>query len=156
MNSLCCRCPGVPRKTVRVDLVADVSKYLSVFFSRFGETESIAAIVMMMWKYRVEVKQEPEHAGETREQCFARITSSQQYMSQTYAMSSPSYLLRAELSFSPDRVPLVFKRRWLFTWILTFGPLLHRNLFYYLLIVSCESWSPRLTYSKGITLNSGK
>ena len=47
---------------------------------------------MMMWKYRVEVKQEPEHVGETREQCLARITSSELYISQTYAMSSPSYL----------------------------------------------------------------
>ena len=99
------------RKTVRVDVVADVVKYLSVCFPRFFETESIAVITMMMWKYRVEVKQEPEHVGETREQCFARITSSEQYLSNTYAMSSPSYLLRTELYFSPDRVPLVFKRR---------------------------------------------
>ena len=109
--ALYCRCPGVPRKTVRVDVVADVVKYLCVCFPRFFETESIAVITMMMWKYRVEVKQEPEHVGETREQCFARITSSEQYLSNTYAMSSPSYLLRTELSFSPDRVPLVFKRR---------------------------------------------
>jgi cytochrome P450 len=65
---------------------------------RFFETESIAVITMMMLKYRVEVKQEPEFVGETLEQCFARITSSEQYLSNT-----------------PDRVPLVFKRRQLFT-----------------------------------------
>ncbi|KAN0127114.1 Cytochrome P450, partial [Lactarius tabidus] len=61
---------------------------------RFFETEGIAIITMMMLKYRVEVKQDPEFAGETLEQCFARITSSEQYLSNT-----------------PDRVPLVFKRR---------------------------------------------
>jgi hypothetical protein len=70
---------------------------------------------MMMLKYRVEVKQEPEFVGETLEQCFARITSSEQYLSNTYAMSLPAYLLSPELSFRPDRVPLVFKRRQLFT-----------------------------------------
>ncbi|KAN0127112.1 cytochrome P450 [Lactarius tabidus] len=61
---------------------------------RFFETESIAVITMMMLKYRVEVKQEPEFAGETLEQRFARITASEQYLTNT-----------------PDRVPLVFKRR---------------------------------------------
>jgi hypothetical protein len=58
------------------------------FFSRFFETESIAVITMMMLKYRVEVKQEPEFAGETLEQRFARITASEQYLTNTYAMSS--------------------------------------------------------------------
>jgi cytochrome P450 len=61
---------------------------------RFFETESIAVITMMMLKYRVEVKQEPEFAGETLEQCFARITASEQKLTNT-----------------PNRVPLVFKRR---------------------------------------------
>jgi len=61
---------------------------------RFFETESVAVITMMMLKYRVEVKEEPEFNGETFEQRFARITSSEQYLSNT-----------------PDRVPLVFKRR---------------------------------------------
>jgi hypothetical protein len=105
----------VPRKTVRADLViADVANYLCIYassFFRFFETEGIAVITMMMLKYRVEVKQDPEFAGETLEQCFARITSSEQYLSNTYAMSSLSYLLRPEFSCRPDRVPLVFKRR---------------------------------------------
>jgi len=61
---------------------------------RFFETESIAVITMMMLKYRVEVKEEPEFAGETFEQRFARVTASEQYLTNT-----------------PTRVPLVFKRR---------------------------------------------
>ncbi|KAH8991730.1 cytochrome P450 [Lactarius akahatsu] len=43
---------------------------------RFFETESIAAITMMMSRYRVEVKEEPEFIGETFEQRYARITAS--------------------------------------------------------------------------------
>jgi len=61
---------------------------------RFFETESVAVITMMMFKYRVELKEEPEFIGETFEQRFARITSSEQLLSNT-----------------PNRVPLVFKRR---------------------------------------------
>jgi hypothetical protein len=79
----------VPRETVRADLaVADVAKYscLFTFFFRFFETESIAAITMMMLKYRVEVKEEPEFISETFEQRFARITASEQYLTNTYAM----------------------------------------------------------------------
>ena len=68
-------------------------------------------ITMMMSKYRVEVKEEPEFIGETFEQRFARITASELYITTTYAMTSPSCLLRPESSFRPTRVPLVFKRR---------------------------------------------
>ena len=66
---------------------------------------------MMMLKYRVEVKEEPEYIGETFEQRFARITASEQYLTNTYATSSLSYWLQPEFSLSPNRVPLVFKRR---------------------------------------------
>ena len=90
----------------------ETAKYLlTLFFLRFFETEGIATITMMMLKYRVEVKEEPEFIGETFEQRFARITSSEQMLTNTYAMSSPSCLPRPEFSFSPTRVPLVFKRR---------------------------------------------
>jgi hypothetical protein len=62
-----------------------IRAYLPFFF-RFFETESIAAITMMMLKYRVEVKEEPEFISETFEQRFARITASEQYLTNTYAM----------------------------------------------------------------------
>ncbi|KAH9172788.1 cytochrome P450 [Lactarius sanguifluus] len=61
---------------------------------RFFETESVAAITMMILKYRVEVKEEPEFLGETFEQRYARITAFDQL-----------------LNTAPRRVPLVFKRR---------------------------------------------
>ncbi|KAH9035825.1 cytochrome P450 [Lactarius hengduanensis] len=61
---------------------------------RFSETESIAVITMMMSKYRVEIKEDPEFIGETFEQRFARVTASEQLLTNT-----------------PGRVPLVFKRR---------------------------------------------
>jgi hypothetical protein len=78
---------------------------------RFFETESIAAITMMMLRYRVEVKEEPEFVSETFEQRFARVTASEQYLTNTYAMSLLSCLPQPELSLSPSRVPLVFKKR---------------------------------------------
>ncbi|KAH9054823.1 cytochrome P450 [Lactarius vividus] len=61
---------------------------------RFFETESIAVITMMLLKYRVEIKEESEFIGETFEQRFARVTASEQLLTNT-----------------PSRVPLVFKRR---------------------------------------------
>lgn len=41
---------------------------------RFFETESIAAITILISKYRIEIKEEPEFAGETFEERFARVT----------------------------------------------------------------------------------
>ena len=68
-------------------LVVDkAAKYL--LFFRFFETESIAVITMMVLKYRVEIKEEPEFIGETFEQRFARITSSEQKLTNTYAICS--------------------------------------------------------------------
>ncbi|KAH9008126.1 cytochrome P450, partial [Lactarius pseudohatsudake] len=61
---------------------------------RFFETESVAAITMMILRYRVELKEEPEFLGETFEQRYARITAFDQL-----------------LNTAPRRVPLVFKRR---------------------------------------------
>ncbi|KAI9456378.1 cytochrome P450 [Lactarius psammicola] len=55
---------------------------------------SSVAITMMISRYRVEVKEEPEFVGETFEQRYARITASDQMLTNT-----------------PRRVPLVFKRR---------------------------------------------
>ena len=94
-------------------VVFDLAKRLSVFFFffRFFETVSIAVITMVLLKYRVEVKEEPEFIDETFEQRFARITASDSYLTNTYAMSSLNGLPQPEFSLSPKRVPLVFKRR---------------------------------------------
>ena len=106
------RCPGVPRKTVRAELVIDdVVKYLRLIFFRFFETESVAVITMMISRYRVEVKEEPEFIGETFEERFARITAFESRLTTTYAMTSPSYFPNLSSVFSPLRVPLIFKKR---------------------------------------------
>ncbi|KAH9003517.1 cytochrome P450 [Lactarius hatsudake] len=55
---------------------------------RFFETESIATVItMMILKYRVEIKEESEFIGETFEQRFARVTASEQLLTNTYALS---------------------------------------------------------------------
>ena len=65
---------------------------------------------MMMLRYRVEPKEEPEFIGETFEERFARVMASEIYLTNTYANDLTS-LKTPKLSFSPTRVPLVFKRR---------------------------------------------
>jgi len=45
---------------------------------RFFETEGIAIMTMLVSKYKIEVKEEPEFAGETFEERYARITSFRQ------------------------------------------------------------------------------
>jgi len=61
---------------------------------RFGETEVIAVINMLVSRYRLEVKEEPEFAGETFEERYARITAFDE-----------------GITTIPVRMPLVFKRR---------------------------------------------
>jgi len=61
---------------------------------RFFETESIAAIAMIVLKYKIEVKEEPEFAGETFEVRYARLTASGK-----------------ALTVIPLRAPLVFRKR---------------------------------------------
>jgi cytochrome P450 len=61
----------------------------------FFETESIAVITIMMSRYSVAVKEEPEFVGETFEQRYARVTA-----------------FDLGLTNAPIRVPLVFKRRY--------------------------------------------
>jgi len=61
---------------------------------RFGETEAIAVINMLVSRYRLEVKEELEFAGETFEERYARITAFDE-----------------SLTTIPVRIPLVFKRR---------------------------------------------
>jgi len=61
---------------------------------RFSETEAVAIMTMLVPKYKIEVKEEPEFAMETFEERYARITAFDQ-----------------GLSTIPVRVPLVFKKR---------------------------------------------
>jgi len=61
---------------------------------RFFETEGIAIMTMLVSKYKISVKEEPEFTGETFEERYARITAFKQ-----------------GLTTAPVRVPLVFKRR---------------------------------------------
>jgi len=61
---------------------------------RFFETEGIAVITMLVSKYRIEIKEEPEFANETFEERYARITD--------FDVGPTTY---------PVRMPLVFRRR---------------------------------------------
>jgi cytochrome P450 len=61
---------------------------------RFFEVEAVVVLTMILSRYKVEVKEEPEFTGETFEQRFARVTA-----------------FKSKLSTTPVRVPLVFKRR---------------------------------------------
>jgi hypothetical protein len=69
------------------ETVRAVAVYLRVEFSqicfRFFETEGIAIVTMLVSKYKIEVKEEPEFAGETFEERYARITAFQQSLSTT-------------------------------------------------------------------------
>ena len=73
-----CRCQGLPRETVRVHRnVTKGGSLTCIFFPlRFFETEGIAVMTTLVSKYRIEVKEEPEFAGETFEERYARITAS--------------------------------------------------------------------------------
>jgi hypothetical protein len=43
--------------------------------SRFFETEGVAIMTMLVSRYKIEIKEEPEFAGETFEERYARITA---------------------------------------------------------------------------------
>ncbi|TCD65732.1 hypothetical protein EIP91_002261 [Steccherinum ochraceum] len=61
---------------------------------RFAELESIVAITMILQKYKITVKEEPQFAGETFEQKKERVLKT-----------------KPGLTLTPVRVPLVFTRR---------------------------------------------
>lgn len=69
-----CRCPRLPWKTVRTAVVK-LMTMCSYVFLRFGETEVMVVINMFISRYRLEVKEEPEFAGETFEERYARVTA---------------------------------------------------------------------------------
>ncbi|KAI0631064.1 cytochrome P450 [Trametes polyzona] len=60
----------------------------------FAETEAVAVLTMIISRYKVEVREEPQFAGETFEQRKARLFKSQH-----------------SLTVYPERAPLVFRRR---------------------------------------------
>jgi hypothetical protein len=64
----------LPRETVR-DFRGVIESVVSHAVFRFSETESIAVMIMMVSKYKIEIKEEPEFAGETFEERYARITA---------------------------------------------------------------------------------
>jgi len=51
--------------------------------SRFSETEAIAVLNTIVSRYKFEVKEEPEFAGETFKERYARITDYEQYITTT-------------------------------------------------------------------------
>jgi len=51
--------------------------------SRFAETEGIATITMVVSRYKIEVKEEPEFVGETFEERYARVTAFRQSLTTT-------------------------------------------------------------------------
>jgi hypothetical protein len=51
--------------------------------SRFFETEGIAIMVMLVSKYSIKIKDEPEFAGETFEERYARVTASSEKLTTT-------------------------------------------------------------------------
>jgi hypothetical protein len=55
----------------------------SRFSFRFFETEGIAVVTMLVSKYKIEVKEEPEFAGETFEERYARITAFDERLTMT-------------------------------------------------------------------------
>ncbi|RDB24803.1 hypothetical protein Hypma_007792 [Hypsizygus marmoreus] len=61
---------------------------------KFFETEGIAILTMLVSRYKIEIKEEPEFARETFEQKKSRVLNA-----------------RAGLTVTPIRVPLVFKLR---------------------------------------------
>jgi hypothetical protein len=68
------RCPRLPWKTVRTAVVK-LMTMCSYVFLRFGETEVMVVINMFVSRYRLEIKEEPEFAGETFEERYARVTA---------------------------------------------------------------------------------
>jgi hypothetical protein len=50
---------------------------------RFAEIEAIAVMTMLVSKYKIEIKEEPEFAGETFEERYARITAFDQALTLT-------------------------------------------------------------------------
>jgi hypothetical protein len=59
----------------RCEIIAVLSSRVSHTFFRFFETEGIAVMTMIVSKYKIEIKEEPEFVGETFEERYARVTA---------------------------------------------------------------------------------
>jgi hypothetical protein len=68
------RCTSLSGETVRaITTYLRAASSRMIFFFRFFETEGIAIMTMLVSKYKIEIKEEPEFAGETFEERYARI-----------------------------------------------------------------------------------
>ena len=56
------------------------------FFNRFGETESLAVLAMIVSQYKITIKEEPQFAGETFEERKLRVLSGHQILTLTYVL----------------------------------------------------------------------
>ncbi|KAG0698603.1 cytochrome P450 [Suillus ampliporus] len=61
---------------------------------KFSETEATAVLTILLSRYTISIKDEPQFAGETYEQRKTRILDA-----------------RSHLTLAPTRLPLVFRRR---------------------------------------------
>jgi hypothetical protein len=69
----------VSGETVRAVAVRCKREHVSSQISfRFFETEGLAIMTMFVSRYKIEVKEEPEFAGESIEERYARITAFKQ------------------------------------------------------------------------------
>jgi hypothetical protein len=66
------RCPRLCGQTVRGVAVLLRAESSQISF-RFFETEGLAIMTMLVSRYKIEVKEEPEFARETFEERYARI-----------------------------------------------------------------------------------
>ena len=64
-------------------VVAQLKAEFSQLSFRFFETEGIAIMTLLVSRYKIEVKEEPEFAGETFEERYARITAFDQGLTTT-------------------------------------------------------------------------
>jgi hypothetical protein len=76
------RCPRLHWETVRT-VVVKLRADCSHASPRFSETEAIAVLNTIVSRYRFEVKEEPQFAGETFKERYARITAYEQYITTT-------------------------------------------------------------------------
>ena len=87
---------------------------LTIALFRFFETEAIAILVMLISRYKIELPDEPEFAGETFEEKKKRLFAATQGLTLLYvSMMIYMVILDSRLTqpYRPVRNPLVFTRR---------------------------------------------
>lgn len=81
---------------------------------RFAELETIVAITMLLQRYKITVKEEPEFAGETFEQKKARVMKAKPGITLTSVglfFLVACFPMLMDAFHRPVKVPLVFTRR---------------------------------------------